>query len=114
MNLDLLIFGKFHLWSQYLRIFGRNLQLKTITLLVFFLCVNRFFEKLVNNMLVDHFEKFGFLLISSMVPGLLIKAHLLAVISDRIVRTFNRSMVTQDLALDISKNPGRVWHTGIF
>ena len=39
--------------------------------------VTEFFEKLVNNMLVDHLEKFGFFLISSMVSGLLIQPHTL-------------------------------------
>ena len=37
--------------------------------------VNEFFEKLVNNMRIDHLEKFGFFLISSMVSGLLIQPH---------------------------------------
>ena len=32
--------------------------------------VNKFFEKLVNNKVVDHLEKFGFFLISSMTSGL--------------------------------------------
>ena len=35
--------------------------------------VNKFFEKLVNNKLVDHLDKFGFFLISSMISGLLIQ-----------------------------------------
>ena len=33
--------------------------------------VSKVFEKLVNNTIVDYFEKCGFLLISSMVSGLL-------------------------------------------
>ena len=37
--------------------------------------INKFFENFVNNMLVDNFEKFGFLLISSLVSGLLIQPH---------------------------------------
>ena len=68
--------------------------------------VNKFFEKLVNNMLVDHLEKFGFFLISSMVSGLLIQpriltVQLLTVVSDKIVRGFNRSDATQTVALNI-------------
>ena len=34
---------------------------------------NEFFEKLVNNKLVDHLKKFGFFLISSLTSGLLIQ-----------------------------------------
>ena len=34
------IVGRFHLWSLYLRISGKDLQLKTTTLLVFFLSKN--------------------------------------------------------------------------
>ena len=35
--------------------------------------VNRFFEKLVNNKVVDHLQKFGFFVISSMTSGLLLQ-----------------------------------------
>ena len=72
MNLDLLIFGKFKLWPQYLRIFRIHLQLKTTTVTLLFL-VNKFFKKLVNNKVVDHLEKFWFFLISSMTSSLLIQ-----------------------------------------
>ena len=37
--------------------------------------VNKFFEKLKNNMFVDHLEKFGVFLISSMVQILLTQKH---------------------------------------
>ena len=37
--------------------------------------VKKFFEKLVNKKLVDHLEKLGFFLISSMTSGLLIELH---------------------------------------
>ena len=40
-------------------------------------------------------------------------ADLLTVVSDRIVRAFNRSVATQALALDISKAFNRVWHVGL-
>ena len=44
----------------YLRMLGKGLQLKTTTLLVFFLwLVNKVFEKLVNNRIVDYLEKCG-------------------------------------------------------
>ena len=40
------------LCSLYLRMLGRDMQLKASTLLVFF-------EKLVNDRLVDHIKKYG-------------------------------------------------------
>ena len=40
-------------------------------------------------------------------------ADLLTVVSDRIVRAFNRSEATQAVALDISKAFDRVWHAGL-
>ena len=39
--------------------------------------VNKFFEKLVNYKVVDHLEKFGFFLISSMTSDLLIQPKFL-------------------------------------
>ena len=58
MNLDLLIFGKFHeifknIWEK-----SATKNYHPVSLLF---VVNKFFEKLVNNMLGDHFEKFDFL-----------------------------------------------------
>ena len=40
-------------------------------------------------------------------------ADLLTVVSDRIVRAFNRSEATQAVVLDISKAFDQVWHTGL-
>ena len=40
-------------------------------------------------------------------------ADLLTIVSDRIVRAFNRSGATQVVALDIFKTFDRVWHTGL-
>ena len=40
-------------------------------------------------------------------------ADLFTVASDRIARAFNRSGVTQAVALDISKAFDRVWHAGL-
>ena len=76
MNLDLLIFGKFKLWSQYLRIFGIHLLSKNYYPVSLLFVVNKFFEKLVNNKVVDHLEKFGFFLISSMTSGRVIQLQL--------------------------------------
>ena len=75
--------------------------------------VGRVFEKLVNNRIVDHLEKcvlfyyqYGFRSSGS-------TADLLAVVFDRIARSFNRSGATQAVALDISKAFDRVWHAGL-
>ena len=53
---------------------GKGLQLKTTTLLVFFLWL---VKKLVNNIIVDHLKKCVFFLISSMVLGLLDQLEIL-------------------------------------
>ena len=42
-----------------LRMLGKGLKLKTTALSVFFSVVSKVFEKLVNNRIVDHLEKFG-------------------------------------------------------
>ena len=68
------IVGGFHQWSLYLRMSTAkkiNLQLKTTALLVFFLWLVKSLKKLVNDKIVDHLEKCGLFLISSMVLGLL-------------------------------------------
>ena len=71
------------------------------------------FEKLVINKIVDHLEKLAF---SDFQYGFRCSqstADLLTVVSDRIVRAFNRSGATQAIALDISKAFDRVWHAGL-
>ena len=71
---------------------------------------SKVFEKLVNNRLVDHLEKCRFF--SDFQYGFRSSqstADLLTVVSDRIVRAFNRSGVTQAVALDISKDFDRIW-----
>ena len=76
--------------------------------------VNKVFEKLVNNRFVDHLEKCG--LFSDFQYGFRSSrstADLLTVVSDRIVRAFNRSGATRAVALDISKAFDRVWHAGL-
>ena len=82
---------------------GKGLQLKTTTLLVFFV-VSKVFEKLVNNGIVDHLGKCG--LFSDFQNGFRSSqstADLLTVVSDRIARAFNRSGATRAMALDILK-----------
>ena len=49
----------------------------------------------------------AFFLISSVTAGLL------TVVSDRIIRAFNRSVATRAVVLDISRAFYRVWHAGI-
>ena len=76
--------------------------------------VSKVFEKLVNNRIVDHQEKCG--LFSDFQFGFRsspLTADLLTVVSDRILRAFNRSEVTRAVALDVSKAFDRVWHAGL-
>ena len=76
--------------------------------------VSKVFEKLVNNRIVDHLKKcdlfsdfqYGFSSSQS-------TADLLTVVSDRIARAFNKSGLTQAVALDISKTFDRVWHASV-
>ena len=71
--------------------------------------VSKVFEKLVNNRIVDHLEKFG--LFSDFQYDFRSSrstADLLTVVSDRIVRAFNRSRTTQVVTLDIFKASDRV------
>ena len=74
--------------------------------------VSKVFEKLVNNRIVGHLEHCGFFVISSIVLGPRSNADLLTVVSDRIARDFNRSVVTQAVALDISEAFDGVWDAG--
>ena len=71
--------------------------------------VRNVFEKLVNNRIVDHLEKFC--LFSDFQYGFTssrLTADLLTVVSDRIARAFNRSGATRAVALDICKAFDRV------
>ena len=92
---------------------GKDLLLKTTTLLVFFLWLV-VFEKLANNRTVDHLDKCG--LFSDFQYGFRCSrstADLLTVVSDRIARDFNSSGTTQAVALDIFKAFDRFWHAGV-
>ena len=70
--------------------------------------VSKVFEKLAKNRIVDHLEKCGFFLISSMVLGLLDQRQIFSIVSDRIATAFNRSGATRPVTLDISKAFDRV------
>ena len=76
--------------------------------------VNKVFEKLLNNRIVNHREKCGFF--SDFQYGFSSSqstADLLIVVSDRFVRAFNRSGATQTVALNISKAFDRIWYAGL-
>ena len=78
--------------------------------------VSKVFEKLVlvNNRIVDHLEKCGlFAYFQYSFRSSQSTADLLAVVSDRIARAFNRSGSTRAVALDISKAFDIVWHAGL-
>ena len=79
-----------------------------------FSVVNKVFEKLVNNRIVDHLEKYG--LFSDFQYDFRSSrwtADLLTVVSDRIASAFNSSGATRAVALDISKAFDRVWYAGL-
>ena len=75
--------------------------------------VIKVFEKLVNSRIADHLEKCG--LFSDFQYGFRSSQSTadLTVVSDKIVRAFNRCGATRAVALDISKALDRVWHAGL-
>ena len=76
--------------------------------------VSKVFEKFLNNRIVDHLDKCG--LFSGFKYGFRPSgstADLLRVVSDRIVRAFNKSWATRTVAVDISKAFYRVWDAGL-
>ena len=108
------IVGRFHKWSQYLRMLGEGSAAKNYNPVSLLSVVSKVFEKLVNNRIFDHLEKCG--LFSDFQYGFRSSrstADLLTVVSDRIARAFNRSGATRAVALDIFKAFGRVWHAGL-
>ena len=75
--------------------------------------INKIFEKLVNNRIVDHREKSGpFSYFQYGFKSFGSTADLLTVVSDRITSTLNRFGAICVL-LDISKACDRVWHVGL-
>ena len=113
-NLSFLIVGRFHWWSLYLRMLKNDLQLKTTTLIVFFLWLVKSLKNLKIRGFVGHLKKcgpfsdfqYGFRSSQS-------TADLLTAVSDRIARAFARAFdrceATRGLARDISKAFDRVW-----
>ena len=93
---------------------GERSTAKNYRLVSLLSVLSKVFEKLVNNMIVDHLEKCG--LFSDFQYGFRScqpTANLLTVASDRIARAFNRSGATRAVVLDISKDFDRVWHAGL-
>ena len=79
-----------------------------------FCVVSKVFEKLVNNRIFDHLEKFGlFSDFQCDFRSSRSTADLLTVVADGIARAFNRSEAMRAVALDISKAFDRVWHAGL-
>ena len=92
---------------------GKDLQLKIIALLVFFLWLVKS-EIFLDNTLVDPMKKCG--LLTDFHYGFRspqLTADFPTVVPDRIARAFNRSELTQARALDISKAFDRVGHAGL-
>ena len=76
--------------------------------------VSKVFGKLVNIRIVDHLEKCGFFLDSQhSFRTSWSTADLLAAVSCRIARDFNRFGATRAVALDIFNAFDRVWRTGL-
>ena len=79
---------------------GKRFMAKTYCPVSLLSVINsKIFEKLVNNRLVDHLTKCG--LFSDFQYSFRSTADILAVVSDRFARAFNRSRVAWALALDI-------------
>ena len=93
---------------------GERCTVKIYRSVSLFSVVIEVFEKLVNNRLVGHLEKYGlFCYLQYGVSSSRSTGDLPIVVSNRIARAFNRSRTTRAVALDISKDFDKVWHTGL-
>ena len=76
--------------------------------------VQKVFEKLVNNRLVDHLKKCGiFFYFQYSFRSSQSTVDLLTFLSDRITKAFNRPGAIPAKAFDVSKAFDRVWHAGL-
>ena len=76
--------------------------------------VSKTFEKLINNRIVDHLEKYDlFHYFQYGFRSSRLTTDLPTVVSERIAGAFNKSGATRAVALDIYKNFDRVWHAGL-
>ena len=92
---------------------GKGQQLKTTALSVFFLWLVKL-EKLINNIIVDHLEKYD--PFSDFQYGFRSSwstADLLTVLSDVVARAFNRSGANWAAVVDILKAFNRVLHADL-
>ena len=79
-----------------------------------FSVVSKFFEKLVNSRIVDHLGKCGFFSnFQYDFRSSKLTANLLTIISDTIVKAFDRSGATWTVAIYISNAFDRVWHANL-
>ena len=79
-----------------------------------FSVISKVFEKLANNRIVDHLEKYGiFFYFQYDFRSSWPMTDLLTVVSDRIARVFKRSGATGAVALDIPKAFDRVWDVAL-
>ena len=74
-SLIVLIVGRFHVWSLYLRMLGRDLQLKAITLLVLFLSLVKSLKNLQIKSLLIILRNMAFFVFCT-VSGLLNKLQI--------------------------------------
>ena len=94
--------------------FGERSTAKNYHPVSLLIVVSKVLEKLVNNRIVDHLGKCGFF--SDFQYGFTSSWSTIdfqTVLSDRIVRAFNRFGASRAVALDISKAFDRVWHAGL-
>ena len=81
---------------------------------ILFSGVNKVFETLVNNRIIDHLEKCGsFSDVQHGFRSSRATADLLTVVSGRVDRAFNRSGAARAVELDIPKAFERVYHAGL-
>ena len=93
---------------------GKDLQLKNYRPVSLLSMISKVFEKLVNNRIFYHLEKYD--LFSDFQYGFRSSrstSDLLTVVSDRIAMAFNKSGASRAVELDISKAFDRVWQAGL-
>ena len=116
MSLVFQIVGSFHLGRKVpvFKNVGERSTAKNDCPVSLLSVVNKAFEKLVNNRIVDHLNKCG--LFSDIWYGFRSfqsTEDLLTVAPNRSVRVFNKSGATRAVALNISKVFDRVWCAGL-
>ena len=90
---------------------GKRFTAKIYHPIILLSMVSKIIEKLVDNRLADHLQKFG--RFSDFQYDFKSLDQRLTVLCDRIARAFDRCGATQAVALDISKVFKKVWHAGL-